>query len=292
MMTAREVTIALGGHWHHDYGMACCPAHPDRSPSLSIKDSTEGRLLVYCFAGCSYGDILGALNSRGIFAGRPVEPDPRAVERRKAEQQQKLEQRERQAMNVWRETVPLKRTAGEAYLRSRAIDIVPPHTLRFHPACWHGATARRYPALVAMVEFGTYFAIHRTYLLPDGSAKAPVEPNKVILGPCRGGAVELSAQGAGLMVAEGIETALSAGLLRRTPCRVWAALSTSGMRTLNLPEEPAELVIAVDGDTPGRMAGEGLAERAHRAGWKVVMWQAPEGKDFNDVLRAKNVGAR
>lgn len=31
---------------------ACCPAHNDRSPSLSIREEAAGRVLVHCFAGC------------------------------------------------------------------------------------------------------------------------------------------------------------------------------------------------------------------------------------------------
>lgn len=41
--------------------MACCPAHADRSPSLSIKDTGDGKLILKCFAGCETIDVLGAL---------------------------------------------------------------------------------------------------------------------------------------------------------------------------------------------------------------------------------------
>jgi hypothetical protein len=41
--------------------MACCPAHEDRSPSLSIKECEDGRLLVHCFAGCPVSDVLEAV---------------------------------------------------------------------------------------------------------------------------------------------------------------------------------------------------------------------------------------
>ena len=33
-MTAREITRALDGRWQGAYGMAHCPAHDDREPSL------------------------------------------------------------------------------------------------------------------------------------------------------------------------------------------------------------------------------------------------------------------
>jgi hypothetical protein len=45
----------------NDQWMACCPAHDDRSPSLSIKDAGNGRILVNCLAGCGALDVLGAI---------------------------------------------------------------------------------------------------------------------------------------------------------------------------------------------------------------------------------------
>jgi len=43
-----------------DSWLACCPAHDDRSPSLSVKQA-EDRLLLHCFAGCEVGDVLAAV---------------------------------------------------------------------------------------------------------------------------------------------------------------------------------------------------------------------------------------
>lgn len=40
---------------------ACCPAHSDRWPSLSIAEGAGGRLLLHCFAGCTYDEITRAL---------------------------------------------------------------------------------------------------------------------------------------------------------------------------------------------------------------------------------------
>lgn len=42
--------------------MAKCPAHEDRDPSLSIRELSDGRTLVYCFAGCAPDDILAAVS--------------------------------------------------------------------------------------------------------------------------------------------------------------------------------------------------------------------------------------
>lgn len=38
-----------------------CPAHDDRSASLSIKICDDGRVLIHCFAGCDIQSILGAV---------------------------------------------------------------------------------------------------------------------------------------------------------------------------------------------------------------------------------------
>jgi hypothetical protein len=40
---------------------ACCPAHPDQNPSLSITAADNSRVLVYCRAGCLPDDIVDAL---------------------------------------------------------------------------------------------------------------------------------------------------------------------------------------------------------------------------------------
>ena len=51
-----------------DRWIARCPAHEDRSPSLSIRE-VQDRVLVHCLAGCSYVDVCGALGigSRQLF---------------------------------------------------------------------------------------------------------------------------------------------------------------------------------------------------------------------------------
>ena len=43
-----------------DGWMACCPAHDDRNPSLSIKTAGT-KILLHCFAGCSIENIAQAI---------------------------------------------------------------------------------------------------------------------------------------------------------------------------------------------------------------------------------------
>lgn len=41
--------------------MSRCPAHEDRTPSLSIRETDDGRILLHCFAGCETESILDAV---------------------------------------------------------------------------------------------------------------------------------------------------------------------------------------------------------------------------------------
>jgi hypothetical protein len=41
--------------------ISLCPAHDDRSPSLSIREVESGRVLLHCFGGCETGDVLAAI---------------------------------------------------------------------------------------------------------------------------------------------------------------------------------------------------------------------------------------
>ncbi|MEZ5720986.1 MAG: toprim domain-containing protein [Paracoccaceae bacterium] len=113
-----------------------------------------------------------------------------------------------------------------------------------------------------------------------------------MLGAVAGGAVRLTNGQGPLVVAEGIETALSlaSGLLNG-PATVWAALSTSGMSGLALPPDPGRLTVASDGDAPGRGAAHRLADRAHALGWQVSLLPAPDGRDWNDILKMKGEAA-
>lgn len=49
--------------------VACCPAHEDKSPSLSIRETADGTLLIKCFSGCSIEAITTAagLLVRNLF---------------------------------------------------------------------------------------------------------------------------------------------------------------------------------------------------------------------------------
>lgn len=288
MTDARAITLSLRGKWHGHFGKAPCPICQPQGrrdqDALTLADGRDGRLLLNCKkSACAFPDLLAAL---GLGPGDYRSPDPAELARRAAEQEHDAQRKAILAAAIWREAQPIGGTPAETYLRGRGITCPLPDGLRFHPSLRH-PTGATFPAMVAAVEGAGRPAIHRTFLDPTGNGKAPVDPSKMMLGACAGGAVRLAEGQGRLVVAEGIETALSlaCGLLRG-PVAIWAALSTSGMRTLNLPTVPGELVIAEDSDEAGRTAADALAARAGAAGWRVFRLRPPAGcGDFNDYLR-------
>ena len=43
---------------------AICPAHADRTPSLSVKEGDDGRVLLHCFGGCEMEAVVAAMGLR------------------------------------------------------------------------------------------------------------------------------------------------------------------------------------------------------------------------------------
>ena len=79
-MTAREIAIALGGRRAGNGWLARCPAHEDRSPSLSISD-VDGRVLIHCHAGCKFEDIVAAVGMRPTDLFPPTQTHGRPIPR-------------------------------------------------------------------------------------------------------------------------------------------------------------------------------------------------------------------
>lgn len=295
-MDAQAITAVLNGKWYGGYGVAPCPVcQPEGrrdQNAMTVKDG-GARLLLYCRKlHCAFADILASL---GLGAGGFVPPSFSTLARRKQEQERQDARKALQAKTCWDAAQPTMGTVAEAYLRNRGINCSLPSSLRFHTDCWHGPSAQRLPAMIAMITCLTRKspqAIHRTYLRHDGLGKADVSPTKMMLGAAKGGCVVLSDSVGPLVVAEGIETTLSlaSGLLAR-PATIVAALSSSGMKGLALPKVAGALIIASDGDAAGREAAAELGFRAQASGWNVELLPAPDGMDWNDVLLAQQVEA-
>ena len=166
---------------------------------------------------------------------------------------------------------------------------------------------RIYPAIIAcVVRAGKIVAAHRTYLLPDGSAKAPIGGGgRRMFGAPSGGAIRLTkgrhgcspekAIAAGhrdetLVIAEGIEDGLSWAMLHPDH-RVWAAGSLVLIGKAAVPACTAQVIIAGQNDPPGSAAAQ-MLERAAvalrtRTGLpvRIARPQDPAVKDWNDLWR-------
>ncbi len=79
-----------------DQWISRCPAHHDKTPSLSIGIGGGGQVLLYCFAGCELDDIVASLgldvSSLCPDKGKDASPEERRL--RKLEAEQKKMQRE------------------------------------------------------------------------------------------------------------------------------------------------------------------------------------------------------
>jgi len=293
-MIAEIIAVALGGRKAGQGWTARCPAHDDRKPSLSISEGDDGKVLVRCHAGCDQERVIAALRSRGLWAENGETrlrcPTPRAGAKTQPDRDDA--KRTEAALAIWRSGTPAERTLAETYLLSRGLHVPPPPTLRFHAGLKHSCGGI-WPAMVALVTRGVDdapLAIHRTYLARDGSGKAPVDPQKMMLGPCRGGAVRLAEPGDLLLIGEGIETCLAA--VQATGHPAWAALSTSGLRALDLPNNVRDVIVLADGDDSGEAAARECALRWKRGGRRTRIARPPQGMDFNDMLVDRTLAMR
>jgi putative DNA primase/helicase len=287
MTAAREVTASLGGRWHGSYGTACCPSHPDRSPSLSICSGADGRLLIRCFAGCEFTAIRDALADRGLWPEHSSSMPPAELKQARRVEARHDRAQTHRAIELWREAVPARGTIVERYLLSR--NLLQPEVveLRFHPSCPRG-TNERLPAMLGLfrdVAGDEPCGLHRTFLKPDGSGKAEGTA-KMMLGRSRGAAIKLSPDGEvarGLGIVEGIENAIA--VLGKGWAPVWATGSAGGIACFPPLNGIESLTIFADADRAGEAAARQCAQRWREAG-KDVAIEVPYSGDWNDALRA------
>jgi len=197
------------------------------------------------------------------------------------------------ARRLWGMSRPIHGTLAEAYLRGRGIvDLRGCGCLRFQPLCWYRAddddlpaTPEAFPAMIASVRDndGKLTGVHRTWLDPTGSDKAPVATPRRAMGELLGNGVRLGEAETVMIAGEGIETVLSLRqILPAMP--MIAALSGAHLAALQLPPTLRRLYIARDNDDAGRHAAAALAARAQETGIEPLPLD-PKLGDFNDDLR-------
>ena len=274
---------------------ARCPAHDDRTPSLSI-GWRDGRVLLHCFGGCTQADVIDALRRRGLWTKRGKVERP---QQRSPLTERGTRERGTRALGLryWHEATQLYPgawpTALVTYFATRGlVPFEPCPALRFHPRLPHS----RGVALPAMLALATDAenrpaAVQATYLCADGSGKANIDPVRKTFGRAANAAVRLMEGDDVLMLGEGVETVLS--VLQAVGEGGYALLGTSGLKSIELPQvyRTRRIIIAADNDRSG--AGQAAAREA---AWRLVERQnfldvriatpPRTGTDFNDFLRS------
>ena len=257
-----NLVTALRGTWHGSYAMCRCPAHDDRTPSLSIRQGLSG-VLVHCFAGCNPRDIIRTLRNTDRVRG--VEPRPT----------QSLHSSQL-AQRLWSDAVGVYGTLGERYLIGRCLPLDLPD-VRFHPKCPLGRkpnAAFHQALLVAVRDGGHLVAVQRIILDP----RTNKHQGKFLLGRCGQGAWQPTPSGRVLAVAEGFEDAAAFTRLSGVTC--WAAMGASRLPNLKLPLELDTLIIAEDNNSPGRRAAHRATMAYARPGLQIIRSAPGNGDDW------------
>lgn len=269
--------------------MDFCPAHPNtNTPALSIAYK-NGRLLLHCFAGCKFEDIISCVQNNGSRNHTPIYKD------RNLNKFPKDSNFNSKICNIWSESKPiLNRSSIDTYFKNRGLsNYKVACDLRHHEKLF--LKSRYFHGIVAGVNYlGKIIAIHRTFIHKNGTAVTDKNNKKYkkSLGHLLGGAIRLIDNNqSNLYVSEGIESALSYMKLHLNyfyDKSVWVGISASNMRNLELPKKVGRLHMIPDNDPTGLAASYDLMERASKLGWKTFE-HCPQtyGYDWNDELIKK-----
>lgn len=257
--------------------------------------SGDGFDLISRYCQCGFIEALETVERFCGIAWNGNKADAR-VELSELEVRGKEQARER--MNLWAQAKPIK--VGDPvwkYLQRRGLEpSAAGFEVRFHSALDYrheDGTLTKHPAMLARVfdQQGIVINLHRTYLDEDGQKAALPVTKKLLPGQVKGGAVHFGGTvGEVLGLAEGVETALAATLLKGIP--VWATLGCSNLSDFtSLPGSVKRLMIFADNDVKfaGQAAAYAVAHRISTTTNIEVSVLVPEqaGSDWLDVFNHK-----
>jgi len=265
-----SIITMLGGE---NKGRCACPICKARH-SVAVDVGKSGKVLIHCFS--NECDVWGWI--KGSTKGKVVFVDNATTDKIGAED------RWRRAFSVLRLAVKANAGQPDKYLKARGINIVPPNAMLLpaHLTAKIKGIGKHFPAMVLPIRNAEGICgAQVTMLTRSMDARLP-ENAKFTLGFTKGGYVPLAEikPDEPLVVAEGIETALSAMQLTGFPGI--ATLGTSGMKSLQVPK-CSKVIIASDRGAPGQDAAKALGKRI--AGRVPTYNAAAQEKDWNDELR-------
>lgn len=228
-----------------------------------------------------------------------VQVNPAPVRKAKVSKDDRLRA---EIQKILRDSVPLRE--GDLAWKYLSLRRLAPSAdlqgLRFHQSLTYfrpfdekNFTLEHHPALLGEIRNpeGELVAVHRTYLSEKGKADVPV-PKKILGTHICGSSVRLfdCRESETLGIAEGIETALAAGVIFGIP--VWSALSAGNLAKFEPPAHIRKLVICADNDAnfvgqkAAYIAASSLKTKYSGLGVEVRIPQKV-GYDWNDVLMHK-----
>jgi hypothetical protein len=269
-----------------------CPCPLECGYDLSLGEGEDGKLLAYCFGGCTFDDLYPALVEYGLLDD--ADSPPIAIANGNAiRRPEDAAERIAHARRLYDCSTADERVV--TYLRSRGI-VLTSSVLRFSGHAPHRLGTRLSAMLAPVVDVnGDQVGTHFTFLRADGCGKADLD--KKFLHECRGvirgGAIRLVDHdpGRALLIGEGIESTLSAMQLFGLPG--WSAVYAGGLKTVELPPAIRSVVLAIDHDVSGAGQRNALAAYERWTGQgRSVRLKIPSvrGDDFNDVLSKQRQG--
>lgn len=128
MTNAERAHSILGGKPKAGGGFMCsCPAHDDKTPSLSVDDDKNGKLLVKCMAGCTQDAVIQSLKEVDAWPDnndRPLSPQEKERLKKEIEHDKTERLRQKQAQHIFAEKTAatiLYKTDGDPALHPYAI---------------------------------------------------------------------------------------------------------------------------------------------------------------------------
>ena len=311
MSLAREIAKHYGQGKevkNRDGWLTCCPIHGDTNPSMAVTDIGDGDVKVYCHTNnCDFKEIKDRMRADGILP--EWKPDPSNSKKTYKPITQPSPQEEKESF-IWLMAGKGGLENASKYFSSRAITIAPlPICLR-----WNEYKDKKTGDMVSAIVAAAskpgdkaVFAVQRLFMgMEDGEVS---KTGAKMFGSCDGRGVWFDRKGdmTEIVAGEGIETVLS--VTQATGKNGVAALSTSGMKNLIIPEETNTLYILSDSDPvrekaaasmPGQKAAYFMAEKfeASREGRKAFIVspddtcfsEEPAKQDFNDLLKVDPTG--
>ncbi|WP_321947083.1 DUF3631 domain-containing protein [Paraburkholderia sp. J10-1] len=271
--------------------VACCPAHDDRDPSLSISAKSDGEVLLHCHAGCDFRDVLRGMgfDSRNIPR---VVPLPEANRKRQdATREMRAKDAATKAVAILAKATParsdhpyLLRKGVRAVDALREIDSEKVKALAGYAPKVNGESLRGRLLVVPVYVEGKLATVELIDEVGNKSALAN--------GTKAGGfwaVVPLPPDAARIVIAEGVATALS--IHEATALPTVAALSCGQLlkvaKSLRAQHHGAALLVA--GDLGN---GQSDAEKAAKAvnGYFAFpdfgVARLEDQTDFNDLHQA------